>query len=149
MNIVVIRVPEADLSKEFATMRAWFDRNRCTPPKFTSKRDDGVVSVCIEFMDNPDAERFKEEFDQAKASEDQHILIPRENQWVLGSTDTNSISLVTKDTMAQACWCRLMAEEVRTEADEIVSSSARETMQIVAETWDRLAESIEGRLSNS
>jgi len=134
MNIVVIRVPEADLSKEFAAMRAWFDRNQCTPQKFTSKRDDGVVSVRVEFMENTDADRFKGEFDQTKRSEDQNVLIPHENQWVLGITDTKSISLAAKDTMAQACWCRLMAEEARTEADEIVSSSARETMQIVAET---------------
>ncbi|MBO0737353.1 MAG: hypothetical protein J2P48_12390, partial [Alphaproteobacteria bacterium] len=55
---------------------------------------------------------------------------------------------ITKDTMARACWCRLMAEEVRTEAEGMCSLSAKHTMGIIAETWDRLGEGIERRLSN-
>ena len=35
-------------------------------------------------------------------------------------------------TMAQVCWWRLMAEEVRTEADDFSSVSAKETMHYVA-----------------
>ena len=41
----------------------------------------------------------------------------------------------------------LTAEEVRAEADGFNSASARATMRIVAETWDRMAEDLERRLT--
>ena len=47
-------------------------------------------------------------------------------------------------TMAQVCWWRLMAEEVRTEADDFSSVSAKETMHYVARAWDRMADDLEG-----
>jgi hypothetical protein len=53
------------------------------------------------------------------------------------------------ETMAQVCWWRLMAEEVRTEADGFSSASAKEAMHSVAETWDRMAEDLERRLSKA
>ena len=51
------------------------------------------------------------------------------------------------ETIADACWCRLLAEEVRTQASDFSSASAKQTMLHVAETWDRLAEDLEKRLS--
>ena len=56
---------------------------------------------------------------------------------------------IVKDTVADACWCRLMAEEIRTEAEGFGSRSAKETMRIAAESWDRVAESIERSLSGA
>jgi hypothetical protein len=51
------------------------------------------------------------------------------------------------ETMAQVCWWRLTAEEVRTEADGFSSLSAKEAMRDVARTWDRMAQDLEKRLN--
>jgi hypothetical protein len=49
--------------------------------------------------------------------------------------------------MLQVCRWRIMAEEIRAEADGFATQSARETMQTVAETWDMMAENLERRLA--
>jgi hypothetical protein len=54
-----------------------------------------------------------------------------------------------RGTMAEACWWRLMAEEIRTEADNFGSESAKETMEIAARGWERLAEELEQRLGRN
>jgi hypothetical protein len=47
------------------------------------------------------------------------------------------------ETMAQVCWWRLRAEEVRTEADGFSSRAAKEMMLDVARSWDRMADNLE------
>jgi len=42
-----------------------------------------------------------------------------------------------------------MAEEIRTDADEMSCTSAKEMMGSVATTYDRLAENLERRLGGS
>ena len=49
--------------------------------------------------------------------------------------------------MAQACWWRLLAEEIRTEADGFGSEAAKETMELAARGWEQLAEAVEHRLA--
>jgi len=51
--------------------------------------------------------------------------------------------------MEQVSWWRLLAEEVRTDADEMSCTSAKEIMGSVAATYDRLAENLEPRLGSS
>ena len=51
--------------------------------------------------------------------------------------------------MAQACWWRLVAEEIRTEADNFGSEAARETMEMAARSWEQLAEELEDRLART
>ena len=53
----------------------------------------------------------------------------------------------TPATMAQACWWRLLAEEIRTEADSFASETAKETMEVAARGWEQLAEELEHRLA--
>jgi len=50
--------------------------------------------------------------------------------------------------MEQVSWWRLMAEEVRADADEMSCTSAKEIMGSVAATYDRLAENLERRLGS-
>ena len=50
--------------------------------------------------------------------------------------------------MEQVSWWRLMAEEVRTDADEMSCTSAREMMGSVAATYDQLADNLERRLGS-
>jgi hypothetical protein len=51
------------------------------------------------------------------------------------------------ETMAEVCWWRLLAEEVRTQAEDFSSASAKTTMLGVAATWDRMADNLERRLT--
>jgi hypothetical protein len=51
------------------------------------------------------------------------------------------------ETMAEVCWWRLMAEEVRTQAEDFSSPSAKTTMLNVAATWDRMADNLERLLA--
>jgi hypothetical protein len=51
--------------------------------------------------------------------------------------------------MAQACWWRLVAEEIRTEADSFGSAAAKETMELAARGWEQLAEELEHRLARN
>jgi hypothetical protein len=51
------------------------------------------------------------------------------------------------ETMAEVCWWRLMAEEVRTQAEDISSASAKTTMLDVAASWDRMADNLERHLT--
>ena len=51
--------------------------------------------------------------------------------------------------MEQACWWRLKAEEVRTQAEALSSAEARDTMKTVAETWDHMAEGLERQLARN
>ena len=53
------------------------------------------------------------------------------------------------ESMERACRWRLMAEEIRTEADGFVSEGAKETMADVALTYDRMADDLERRLGNT
>ena len=52
-------------------------------------------------------------------------------------------------TMAQACWWRLLAEEIRTEADNFATAAAKETMEVAARGWEQLAEELEHRLTRN
>jgi hypothetical protein len=51
------------------------------------------------------------------------------------------------ETMADVCWWRLMAEEVRTQAEDFSSPSAKTTMFNVAAAWDRMADDLEWHLA--
>jgi hypothetical protein len=51
-------------------------------------------------------------------------------------------------TMAHICRLRLMAEEVRTDADGFACVEAKRTMLDVATTYDRIADDLERLLSN-
>ena len=53
------------------------------------------------------------------------------------------------ETMAEVCWWRLMAEEVRTQAEDFSSASTKTTMLDVAATWDRMADNLERHLTIS
>ena len=59
----------------------------------------------------------------------------------------DDISGQTRGTVEQACWWRLKAEEVRTQAEALSSTEAKDTMKTVAETWDQMAEDLERRLA--
>jgi hypothetical protein len=51
--------------------------------------------------------------------------------------------------MSKVCWWRLMAEEMRTEADNFSSASAKHTLLYAAQTLDRMARDMERSLEKN
>jgi hypothetical protein len=147
MRSILIRVPERHLAAELAAMRQWLEKHQCEPFAFRCSRYGDIVAICVEFEKNTEAEAFKTRFDGAQRRRRPDALLLHDNQWTLSFPGRNSS--MGGETMAQACWWRLMAEEVRAEADGFKSPSARQTMRIVAQTWARLAEDLERRLARS
>src|SRR5215831_6506870 len=144
MPLVMIRIPGSDLPSYMAVMRPWLDARRCEPTKFTQSRYGDTVAVCVDFIKDSDAEAFRRRF-AGPAQSDTWIL--DESELRFGSTGNGPVKAEELETIAHACWYRLVAEEVRTEADDFGSDSAKETMAIVARTWDQLAEDLERRLA--
>ena len=149
MRTVVTRVPAADLAGELAAMRRWLDKNRIEPIKFTCNRYETIVAVCVEFNKDAQAEAFRSRFDDQKRRRPHDELLLSDYRWAFDFHTNGAARTMPRETMAQACWWRLTAEEVRAEADGFNSASAKATMLVVAETWDRMAEELERRLARN
>jgi hypothetical protein len=111
----------ADLSTTMNAMRVWLDDQGRVPSKFTCDKSPGWLLIRVDFKEDDDAEAFKSRFG--------------------GSEEAPA-----RDTMDRVCWWRLMAEEIRTEADGFASTSARDTMLFAARTLDRMPNDLERRL---
>jgi hypothetical protein len=111
-------------------MRSWLDAHGLTPSRFRCNLQPQTVTIEAEFSDEREAEMFKRQFAG------------------LNGNPVRSKRPQHRETMEQVCWWRLTAEELRAEADEFASKSARETMALVAQSYDRMAEDLEKRLGN-
>jgi hypothetical protein len=131
MPVVMVRLPRgaASLSSEMTNMRLWLDAHHSSPSRFHYDLLPDSVVVQVEFSGEDDADAFKQRFDSAQNDPHSAKATPR------------------RETMEQVCWWRLTAEEIRSEADEFRSQSARETMSQIALSYDRMAEDLEKRLA--
>ena len=145
MQTVIIRRRGIDLSAEMAAMRAWLDENGWDAAKFTHERYGEMTIISADFATEAQAEAFAQRFDAQTSTAASPILL--EQPEPSPNPDTWGPQIGTPDTMLQVCRWRIMAEEVRTEADGLSTQSAKETMQTVAETWDLMAENLERRLT--
>jgi hypothetical protein len=145
VRTIVIRVPKLEFSAQMAAMRKWLAKHRLDPSQFTTKPYENIVSVYVQFENDHEAEAFKARFKAQEGRPESEALPLLLNgvQWSLRFDD--DISAKRKGAMEQACWWRLKAEEVRTQAEAFSSAEARDTMKTVAETWDRMAEDLERR----
>lgn len=149
MRTVVIRVPAADLANELAAMRKWLDKNGIEPLKFISNRYGNIVGIYLEFSKETQAEAFRARFGDEKRRRQYDELLHGDYRWALDFRGSGATQTRHRETMAQACWWRLRAEEVRAKADGVRSVSAQATLRTVAEAWDRMAEDLERRLARS
>ena len=62
MQIVKVRVPAADLSRELAAMREWLDSTGYEPAKFDCNQDGVDVVLSVEFMLDEAARAFARRF---------------------------------------------------------------------------------------
>jgi hypothetical protein len=122
MRSIIIRLHRAaDASATMTAMRRWLDDQRYEPSSFRCDRSPGWFLICVDFDKDYEADAFKDRFGGA------------ERKGLPG-------------TMAKVCWWRMMAEEMRTEADDFASASAKETLLFAARTLDRMANDLERRL---
>ena len=117
-NIVIRLHRAADISGTMKAMRVWLDDHRCQPHRFTCDHLSGWDVIHVDFNEDDRADAFKAQF---------------------GGSEEKSV----QGTMSKVCWWRLMAEEIRTEADGFSSASAKHTMLYAARTLDRMARDME------
>lgn len=120
-NIVIKLHRAADLFGTMKAMRLWLDDQRCQPHRFTCDRLSGWNVIHVDFNEDNKADAFKAQF---------------------GGSEEKS----AQETMSKVCWWRLMAEEIRTEADGFSSASAKHTLFYAAQALDRMASNMERRL---
>ncbi len=131
MPVVVVKLPRgaASLSSEMTSMRLWLDAHHSSPSRFHYDLLPDSLVVQVEFSGEEDAEAFEQRFDAPQKHPRSAKATPR------------------RETMEQVFWWRLTAEEIRTEADDFRSQSARETMSQIALSYERMAEDLEKRLA--
>ena len=145
MRTATITLPGADFAEEMIKMRTWLDQHVFEPARFTYKQDGEIVVVSVDFQQDHHAEAFESHFTgqpEANVSLRRAHELSRTTGDRLGGAETPA-------TMAQACWWRLVAEEIRTEADSFGSEAAKDTMEQAARGWEKLAEELEHRLARN
>jgi hypothetical protein len=127
-------------------MRAWLDQQHFEPLTFTYNQDREIIVISVDFQEDHHAEAFRSRF--AGRQREVASLLSTQKQVNRAALDRFGTPQA-RGAVAEACWWRLMAEEVRTEADNFGSESAKETMEIAARSWERLAEKLEQRLGRN
>ena len=123
-NIVIKLHRAADISGTMKAMGLWLDDHRCQPNRFTCDHLSGWYVIHADFYEDNKADAFKAQFGGS------------EEKFVQGA-------------MSKVCWWRLMAEELRTEADSFSSASAKHTVLYAAQTLERMASDMERRLEKN
>jgi len=136
---VAVKVFLPEFNEQMTAMREWLDNHRYEPSRFYSTKYADYSVVCLDFNKDAEAELFRQHFDHGQIAHRAPAL-PNALYGTEGSA---------RETMEQVYWWRLMAEEVRTEADGFASDAAKETMGQVPSTYDQMAENLERRLSVS
>ena len=148
MRTATITLRGAEFAQKMSEMRAWLDRHSFEPTRFTYKQDREIILITVDFKENYQAEAFQSRFD---GHQHEMAFSHRSVQKQLNRASAIASwgEAGTRGTMAQACWWRLVAEEIRTEADNFGSEAARETMEMAARSWEQLAEELEDRLARN
>jgi hypothetical protein len=148
MRTATITLRGADFARKMSEMRVWLDRQSFDPIRFTYKQDREIIVISVDFKQNHQAEAFQSRFDgqqREMASSHRNVQKQLSRAGAIASWGESE----TRGTMAQACWWRLVAEEIRTEADNFGSEAARETMEMAARSWEQMAEELEDRLARN
>ena len=147
MRTATITLRGADFAGEMIEMRTWLDQHFFEPAKFTYKQDAEIVVISVDFREDHQAEAFQSRFTGRQPEAD--FPLQSEHEPPSRAAGDGVGGAEAPATMAQACWWRLVAEEIRTEADNFGSQAAKETMEIAARGWEQLAEELEHRLARN
>jgi hypothetical protein len=137
----------ADFARTMQEMRAWLDQHFFEPNRFTYEQNREIIVISVEFEQAHQAEAFQSRFDGQQREIIPSLSSARKQVNRAAEPRATFDGAETPATMAQACWWRLVAEEIRTEADTFASEAAKETMEMAARSWEQLAEELEHRLA--
>jgi hypothetical protein len=143
MHTATITLRAADFARKMSEMRIWLDQHLFEPTRFTYKQDRESIVLTVDFQEDHHAEAFQGRFADGQREAAASLRSARE---LLNRVAGRP---ATRGTMAQACWWRLVAEEIRVEADNFGSEAAKETMEMAARGWEQLAEDLEHRLARN
>jgi hypothetical protein len=146
MRTATVKLRGADFAGEMIEMRTWLDQHLVEPARYTYKQDGEIVVISVDFQEDHHAEAFQSRFTGQPAAD-----FPLQGAYepLSRAAGDRRGKSETPATMAQACWWRLVAEEIRTEADSFGSEAAKETMEMAARGWEKLAEELEHRLARN
>jgi hypothetical protein len=146
MRTVTITLCGANFAGEMVEMRTWLDQHMLEPARFTYRQDGKIVVISVEFENDHHADAFGSRFGRGS---ERNVPLGSRRDPLSRTAGDGSAGAEIPATMAQACWWRLLAEEIRTEAENFVSESAKETMELAARGWEQLAEELEHRLTRN
>jgi hypothetical protein len=165
MRTATITLRGADFAQKMSEMRTWLDQQLFEPIRFIYKQDREIIVISVDFPEGHQAEAFQSRFagrqhEMASSLRSVQKLPNRaagdgsgrpETLATVGRAETRATfgGVEARGTMAQACWWRLVAEEIRAEADNFGSEAAKETMELAAKAWEQLAEELEHRLARN
>jgi len=132
MRTATITLRGADFAGEMIEMRTWLDQHFFEPARFTYKQDGEIVVISVDFQEDDHAEAFQSRFTGGQPEADFPLRSANEPLKRATGDRLGGARVQTPATMAQACWWRLVAEEIRTEADSFASAAAKETMEMAA-----------------
>ena len=144
MHTVTITLRGADFAHEMLELRTWLDQHMLEPVRFTYRQDGELVVISVEFQKDHHAETFRNRFGRLFEAD---ALLRSGHDPLIRGVGHGLGRAEMPATMAQACWWWLLAEEIRTEADNFASEAAKETMERAARGWEQLAEELEHRLA--
>jgi hypothetical protein len=147
MRTATVTLRGAEFAQKMSEMRTWLDEHFCEPKRFTYKQNREIIVMTVDFLEAHHAEAFQSRF-AGRQREVASSLQTAQKQVNRAAYEGFSMP-EARGTMAQACWWRLVAEEIRTEADNFGSEAAKETMEIAARGWEQLAEELENRLARN
>ena len=146
MRTATVTLRGAEFTQKMTEMRMWLDEHFLEPIRFTYKQDREIIVISVDFPEDHHAEAFQSRF--AGRQGEVASLLSTQKQVNRAALDHFGMP-EARGTMAQACWWRLVAEEIRTEADSFGSEAAKETMEMAARGWEQLAEELERRLARN
>ena len=146
MRTATITLRGAEFTQKMTEMRMWLDEHFLEPIRFTYKQDLEIIVISVDFQEDHHAEAFQSRFTGRQG--EVTSLLSTQKPANRAAVDHFGMT-EARGAMAQACWWRLVAEEIRTEADSFGSAAAKETMELAARGWEQLAEELEHRLARN
>jgi hypothetical protein len=147
MHTATITLRGSEFSQTMQEMRTWLDQHLFDPTRFTYNQDKEIIVISVDFLEDHQAEAFQSRFADRQREVASSLLSAQKQ--VSRAAGVGIDMPGARGTMAQACWYRLVAEEIRTEADNFGSDSAKDTMEVAARGWEQLAEELEHRLAQN
>ena len=149
MRTATITLRGADFAGEMIEMRTWLDQHFFEPARFTYKQDGEIVVISVDFQEDDHAEAFQSRFTGGQPEADFPLRSANEPLKRATGDRLGGGGVQTPATMAQACWWRLVAEEIRPKPTVSPRRRLRRRWRWPPGGWEQLAEAMERRLARS